>query len=104
MDVLGGRRALVTGGGSGIGAAIAHAFAAEGAAVSLAGRRLEPLQEIARGLRATAIAADVSREPDCEAMAEAARAAFGPVDIVVANAGLAESAPIAKTTAAHHGC
>jgi len=100
MGALTGRHALITGGGSGIGAAIAHAFAAEGAAVSLAGRRLEPLQEIARGLRATAIAADVSREPDCEAMAEAARAVFGPVDIVVANAGLAESAPIAKTTLA----
>ena len=100
MGALTGRHALITGGGSGIGAAIARAFAAEGAAVSLAGRRMQPLQEVARGLRATAIAADVSREPDCAAMAEAARAAFGPVDIVVANAGLAESAPIAKTTLA----
>src|ERR1044071_3166383 len=94
MGVLDNRHALVTGGGTGIGAAIAKALAAEGAAVSLAGRRKAPLEAVAAILaKATAISADVTREADCRAMAETARRAYGPIDIVVANAGMAESAP-----------
>ena len=97
MNTLAGRHALITGGGSGIGAAIAQALAGAGAAVSLAGRRLGPLQEVAAGLpRAAAIVADVTREADVEAMVAQARAAHGPIDIVVANAGAAESAPAGK--------
>ena len=96
------RHALVTGGGTGIGAAIARALAGEGVAVTLAGRREAPLKETAAGLaKAIAVTADVTREADCAAMVEAARAAHGPIDIVVANAGMAESAPLAKMDLAH---
>jgi NAD(P)-dependent dehydrogenase (short-subunit alcohol dehydrogenase family) len=99
---LADRHALITGGGTGIGAAIAVALSAAGAAVSLVGRRAAPLQEVAADLdRATAIVADVAREQDTAAMVEAARAAHGPIDIVVANAGAAESAPIARLDLAH---
>ena len=99
MGVLDGRHALVTGGGSGIGAAIARALAGEGAAVCVAGRRKAPLDEVAGQLpRAMAIVADVTKEKDCAAMVEAARAAHGPLDIVIANAGGAESATFAKTS------
>jgi NAD(P)-dependent dehydrogenase (short-subunit alcohol dehydrogenase family) len=96
------RHALITGGGTGIGAAIAVALSAAGAAVSLAGRRAAPLEGLAEDLdHATAIVADVTREEDTAAMVEAARAAHGPVDILVANAGAADSAPIARLDLAH---
>jgi NAD(P)-dependent dehydrogenase (short-subunit alcohol dehydrogenase family) len=102
MGPLDGRHALITGGGTGIGAAIARSLAQAGAAVSLAGRRLEPLQDVARSLpEATAIAADVTREADTRAMVEAARAAHGPIDILIANAGAAESAPFGRIDLAH---
>jgi NAD(P)-dependent dehydrogenase (short-subunit alcohol dehydrogenase family) len=98
MAVLAGRHALVTGGGTGIGAAIARALGDAGAAVSLAGRRAAPVQEVAAGLpEAAAIVADVTREADALAMADIARAANGPIDILVANAGAAESAPFSAT-------
>jgi NAD(P)-dependent dehydrogenase (short-subunit alcohol dehydrogenase family) len=102
MPVLANHHALVTGGGTGIGAAIAHAIGEAGAAVTVAGRRMAPLEAVVGKLpKGKAVAADITREADCTAMLEAARAAHGPVDIVVANAGLAESAPTAKTDLAH---
>jgi NAD(P)-dependent dehydrogenase (short-subunit alcohol dehydrogenase family) len=97
MGILDGKHALITGGGTGIGAAIARSLAGAGAAVSLAGRRLRPLQEVARGLpKAAAVVADVTREADNEAMVQAAREAHGPIDILIANAGAAETAPAGK--------
>lgn len=102
MGALDGLHALVTGAGSGIGAAIARAFANEGAAVSLVGRRKMPLDEIAKNFpNATAIVADVTNAADCAAMVEAAHAAHGPIDIIIANAGAAESAPAGKISAEH---
>jgi NAD(P)-dependent dehydrogenase (short-subunit alcohol dehydrogenase family) len=96
------RHALITGAGSGIGAAIARAVAQAGAAVSLVGRRPEPLAEVARGLaRASPIIADVTREEDSAAMVEQARRANGPLDIVIANAGAAESAPLTRLDIGH---
>lgn len=92
--MLAGRRVLITGGGSGVGADMARGFAAAGAEVVVAGRRSEPLQAVAAstpGVRA--IVADVTDEVGVAQLFAAA----GPVDIVVANAGAAESAPLART-------
>ena len=90
---LDGKAVLVTGGGSGVGAAIARSFVDAGARVTVAGRRVEPLREIA-GQQMTPIQADVTSEASiAELFARA-----GPQDIVVANAGASESAPFAKTT------
>jgi NAD(P)-dependent dehydrogenase (short-subunit alcohol dehydrogenase family) len=102
MGALAHRHALVTGGGTGIGAAIAQALGAAGMAVTVAGRREAPLRKTAAALpKAIAVTADITKEDDCAAMVEAARAAHGPIDIVVANAGMAESAPVAKMDLAH---
>ena len=98
---LGGRHALVTGAGSGIGAAIARALSAEGANVTLAGRRLEPLQALASELGVATFVADGFDVTSADAIAAgfaAAKAKFGPVDILVNNAGEAPSAPFEKTS------
>lgn len=86
--------ALVTGSGSGIGRAIAELYAREGAAVVVADLRLERAQECAgaieaAGGKALALAADVSLKDQVERMAAQAQAAFGRVDVLVNNAGLA---------------
>jgi NAD(P)-dependent dehydrogenase (short-subunit alcohol dehydrogenase family) len=102
MGALAGRHALITGGGSGIGAAIARALAGAGAAVSIAGRRAGALDSVAGGLPgAKAIVADVTSEAGVAAMVAAARVAHGPIDILIANAGAAESAPAGKIDLAH---
>ena len=102
MGELDGRHALITGGGTGIGAAIARALAGAGASVSIVGRRRAPLEEVATSLEnAVVIIADVTLESDCEAMANTARKVHGPIDIVIANAGIADSAPVAKIDLAH---
>jgi NAD(P)-dependent dehydrogenase (short-subunit alcohol dehydrogenase family) len=98
MGMLAGRHALVTGGGTGIGAAIAQALSEAGAAVTLAGRRKAPLETTAKKLaKAAIVVADVTREADCAAMVEAAHAAHGAIDIIIANAGAAASSPAGKT-------
>ncbi|MCR8723179.1 SDR family NAD(P)-dependent oxidoreductase [Frigidibacter sp. ROC022] len=92
-----GQRVLITGGGTGTGAAIARAFAAAGAEVVVAGRRPEPLAELAGASDAIrAIPADVTDEASVSALFDAA----GPVDVVIANAGAADSAPFGRTTLA----
>jgi NAD(P)-dependent dehydrogenase (short-subunit alcohol dehydrogenase family) len=102
MRTLEGRHALVTGGGSGIGAAIARALAGAGAAVTIAGRQKERLAQVAAGLaKCTPVVADVARSCDCESMVVAARQAHGPLDIIVANAGGAESAPFDRIDRGH---
>jgi len=93
-----GRHALVTGGGSGIGAAIARMLAAKGAKVSLLGRRIEPLQAIADEIGASAFACDVTDRAAMEAAFAAARGANGPLDFVILNAGIGDSAPFARTS------
>ena len=98
---LAGRHALVTGAGGGIGAAIAARLAAEGARVTLAGRRRAPLEAVRAVLAADAsLVVDSFDVVDPEAIARgfaAARAALGPVDILVNNAGEAPSASFDKT-------
>jgi NAD(P)-dependent dehydrogenase (short-subunit alcohol dehydrogenase family) len=96
---LSGRHAVVTGGGRGIGAAIATALAAAGASLTLVGRTLGPLQGKAAELpTARAIACDVTDEQAVAAAFAQAIEAFGPVAILVNNAGGAASAPLARTS------
>ena len=102
MPVLDGRHALITGGGTGIGAAIAAKLFAAGVVISVAGRRAEPLRRVANSLPGThVVVADVTKEAQTKAMVEAARAAHGPIDILIANAGAAESSPIARVDFDH---
>lgn len=95
---LQGRHALITGGGTGIGAATARTMAAAGAHVSLLGRRIEPLRAIAAETGGTAVRCDVTDRADMERAFAEARAGHGPVDLLVLNAGIADSAPFAKTS------
>ena len=98
---LSGRHAVVTGGGRGIGAAIASALAAAGARLTLMGRTLAPLQEKAETLPAAqAVRCDVTDEPAVAAAFAKATEAFGPVAILINNAGAAASAPLARTSLA----
>jgi NAD(P)-dependent dehydrogenase (short-subunit alcohol dehydrogenase family) len=92
-----GRHALITGGGTGIGAAAARALAAEGARVSLLGRRLEPLGAVAAETGGRAFACDVTDRASHERAFVAAREASGPFDIVVLNAGIGDSRPFLRT-------
>ena len=92
-----GKHALITGGGTGIGAAAARALAAQGAKVSLLGRRLELLETVAEETRGRAFACDVADRASQEAAFAAARDAHGPFDLVVLNAGIGDSAPFART-------
>jgi short-subunit dehydrogenase len=83
---------FITGASSGIGAALSLEFAREGADVVLAARRRDRLESVAAeigalGRRAVVAACDVTREGDLERAAAAGRAAFGKLDVVVANAG-----------------
>ena len=95
---LQGQHALVTGGGTGIGAATARALAAEGARITLIGRRREPLEIAATGTGFFATADVTDRAQVDRAFAEA-REMQGPISILVNNAGAAESAPFAKLSA-----
>src|SRR5437879_2268343 len=92
--------ALVTGGGQGIGRAIASALVQAGATVTVIGRSPKPLDEaVATGAAHFAAVADVADQAAVDAaIAEAARRQ--PIDILVANAGIAESAPFGKSDAA----
>ncbi len=92
-----GKHAIVTGGGTGIGLAIARALAAEGAQVTITGRRLEVLQEVATdGLHPMAM--DVTDEGQVRDVIDAAVDARGPLQIIVANAGIAEGRKLHKSS------
>jgi NAD(P)-dependent dehydrogenase (short-subunit alcohol dehydrogenase family) len=94
-----GRHALVTGGGSGVGAAIALALAEAGAAVTICGRRRDALEEAAaKHENIHAVTADVTDEASVQQLYDRAQAARGAFEIVVANAGMAESAPAHATS------
>ena len=96
---LEGTHALVTGGGTGIGAAIARALAAEGAKLTLVGRRREPLARVASGDPNAFVApADVTDRQQVEAAFALARQAHGPITILVNNAGAAESDAFAQVS------
>ena len=99
---LADRHALVTGGGTGIGAATAMALAGEGATVTITGRRDGPLREIAsRSERIHWRIMDVSDEAMVTGGIRAASDDHGAIDILVANAGIAETAPLHRITLEH---
>jgi NAD(P)-dependent dehydrogenase (short-subunit alcohol dehydrogenase family) len=95
---LQGRHVVITGGGTGVGAELARRYAAAGAAVTIMGRRREPLDEVARATGALAAACDVIERASVDSAIDRARARHGPVTIAIANAGAASSAPFKATT------
>ena len=92
---LQGRHTVVTGAAGGIGAALARAFHAEGASVTLSDVDARRVTEVAEALAATrpgsavAVAADIATEAGNRSLIDAARAALGPIDLFFANAGVA---------------
>jgi rhamnulose-1-phosphate aldolase/alcohol dehydrogenase len=99
---LASRVALVTGAGSGIGRAIAHRLSAEGACVVVADRDASSAEIVAKELggrdKAISVRMDVTSEDEVAAAFDEAALAFGGVDLVVNNAGLSISKPLAQTT------
>ena len=99
---LDGRKALITGGGRGLGKVIANALAEAGADVVLVSRTAKECEEAAAeiakntGRKAAAISADVTRMDAVGAMVAAAQAAIGPIDILVNNAGINIRNPVEK--------
>jgi 3-hydroxybutyrate dehydrogenase len=103
--MLHNKTALITGGGRGIGKAIADAFAREGARVAVAARTLEQVKEVADqlagkyGVQTYACVCDVSNSASVASMVQDVRKAFdSEIDILVNNAGVAESATLVNTT------
>jgi len=92
LNRLDGRTAIVTGGGTGIGKAIAEAFARAGAHVVVSGRTPETIEPVARAIGGTAVVCDVAKLDDVEAMFARALRVSGTVDVLVNNAG--QSGPI----------
>lgn len=94
---LAGRRVLVTGGSSGIGAATARALAARGARVAVLARRAEPLRALAAELGGVAVLADITDDAAAVAAVDEAAAALGGLDALVNSAGLMHPGPVADT-------
>jgi NAD(P)-dependent dehydrogenase (short-subunit alcohol dehydrogenase family) len=99
---LSGRHALVTGASQGIGSAIVMALAAQGASVSLLGRRAEALREMANrlssGTSTATVVADVADATAVAAAFDTARGALGPIHVLVNNAGQAATATFSRTS------
>jgi len=102
---LAGKTAIVTGGSVGIGFGIAYRLAEAGAAVVIAGRRLDEAQKTAdeltqKGWKALAVATDVGNEQDVKSLVDKTVTQFGSVNILVNNAGIFPMAPLATMTSA----
>lgn len=105
MGALDGKVAIVAGGGTGIGRAIARLFAREGARVAVFGRRPEPLREVAEAIaadggRARAVAGDVGVESDVARLIAETRRELGGVDMVVNSAAVRLRSPLVDIPAA----
>lgn len=100
---LDGKIAVVTGGSSGIGLATAKSFIAEGARVYITGRRQSELDEVAGtlGENAVAVQGDVSKPADLDRLYDLIRKEVGHIDIVFANAGIGDIAPLGELTEEH---
>jgi NAD(P)-dependent dehydrogenase (short-subunit alcohol dehydrogenase family) len=101
---LDGRVAVVTGASSGLGVAFAQGLAEAGADVVLAALRADRLEHTRTlvedaGRRALVVPTDVSNQPQCQALVDAAMAAFGKVDVLVNNAGIGTAVPATRETA-----
>jgi 3-hydroxybutyrate dehydrogenase len=96
-DWLQGRHALITGGGTGIGAATAAHLHAAGAKISVLGRRIEPLERTAAIVEGTAIQCDVTDRDAISNAFDEARATNGPIAFLIINAGVGDSAPFGRT-------
>jgi NAD(P)-dependent dehydrogenase (short-subunit alcohol dehydrogenase family) len=103
MDKLQGKVAVITGGSSGIGFATAKLFVAEGAYVFITGRRQKELDEAVRAIgdNVTGIQGDVANLADLDRLYENVNATGRRIDIVFANAGIAEFAALGNITEAH---
>jgi len=98
---LDGKTVIVTGASSGLGVAFAKGFAEAGADVVIGARRADRLTETRRlveeaGRRCLAVATDVARVEDCQALVDAAMAEFGAVDVLINNAGVGTAVPALK--------
>jgi meso-butanediol dehydrogenase / (S,S)-butanediol dehydrogenase / diacetyl reductase len=92
------RAALVTGGGTGIGAAIARRLSADGLGVCITGRRREPLDEVAAETGALAFVGDTGDPEDARKAVAAAKDAFGRLDALVCNAGIGLGGTVEEQT------
>jgi meso-butanediol dehydrogenase / (S,S)-butanediol dehydrogenase / diacetyl reductase len=95
---LEGKVALITGGGVGIGAAVARRFAAEGASVVVMARRAELVQGVAAEVGGEAVCGDAANPADARRAVERALERFGALDVVIANAGQGHMNPAHETT------
>ena len=100
---LAGHSAVITGGGRGIGAAIARRLAREGAAIAVSARSVEQIEAVAEelrraGHRAVAIACDVTDPAQVQQLATRATEELGRIDVLINNAGVASSAPLKALT------
>jgi NAD(P)-dependent dehydrogenase (short-subunit alcohol dehydrogenase family) len=89
---------LITGGGTGIGAAVARRMAADGWSVCVAGRRLQPLEQVASAVGGLAVQADVSEPPGAERAVDACLERFGRLDALVISSGAGATGTVIDQT------